>query len=237
MKGLQGLAIAVAMGVVGAVCNWFYISQKARELDKVDFVYIKAEARINAGDKFKESHFGKLSIPQKYLGNLERIGVRWEDRDSAVGETAHKSYGGNELLLQADLLTPPRKGLASRLSAGESTYAVQVDATTFIAANFNPGDSISFYPPADVSVKSGANDSQDSDLVGPFRILAIGGRQGSRAVEKAAGIRSSRENIITVALKRGEKNHRELERIVRMSRGKGVRVALESDQEPAKKKP
>ena len=38
MKGASGLLIAVALGVIGAFCNWVYLAQKGKELDLVDFI-------------------------------------------------------------------------------------------------------------------------------------------------------------------------------------------------------
>ena len=32
MRGVQGMMIAAGLGVVGAICNWFYISQQARDI-------------------------------------------------------------------------------------------------------------------------------------------------------------------------------------------------------------
>ena len=31
MKGLQGMIVAAGLGIIGAICNWFYISQQALE--------------------------------------------------------------------------------------------------------------------------------------------------------------------------------------------------------------
>ena len=71
MKGTQGLAVAAALGVIGAVCNWFYISRKAQDLEKEAFMYVKAKANIRSGDVFKKEHFGKVEIPKKYVGDLK----------------------------------------------------------------------------------------------------------------------------------------------------------------------
>jgi hypothetical protein len=38
MKGVPGLMMALGLGIVGAFCNWFYLAQKAREVEMVDFI-------------------------------------------------------------------------------------------------------------------------------------------------------------------------------------------------------
>lgn len=235
MKGVQGLAIAGAMGVVGAVCNWFYISQRARDLEKVDFVYIKNDARVNEGQKFKESHFGKVSIPKKHLGKLERIAVLWRDRRTAIGYTAHRSFTSDELLLREDLQTLTRKSVSELLGPDEISRTVLIDSTAFVAANVNPTDRVLFFPPTTLR-GAGANKQARSAAAGPFRILAIGNRLGSTDVAKAAGIRASRGNSITVPLTfkdgKHDANSQKLLDLIAASGGKGLTVSVVSAQKP-----
>jgi hypothetical protein len=236
MKGLQGLAIAAAMGVVGAVCNWFYIAQRARDLEKVDFIFIKADSRVNAGDKFKLTQFKKVSIPKKHLGNLERVAVLWRDRQTVVGIIAHRSFTGDELLLRKDLARPPQKKLSELFGINEESLPVTVDVSTFIAANYNPNDYVYFYEPPGLRGGSDPANVPDEDLrAGPFRILAVGDRLGSRDVAKAAGLRESRGNILTVTLKKdkdGKPSEQsvKLRSLIKKSGGKGLSVSLVSAQ-------
>ncbi|GAB4153250.1 MAG: hypothetical protein Tsb009_29570 [Planctomycetaceae bacterium] len=236
MKGLQGLAIAAAMGVVGAVCNWFYISQRAADLEKVDFIYVKADAKVNAGDKLKESHLGRVSIPKKFLGNLQRVGVLWRDRKTAVGVTVHRSFTADELLLQSDLTTVPQKSLSQLLGLNERAQPVQVDATTFIASNFNPNDYVYFSEPPGTGGLDPAKVNVEDMEVGPFRIIAVGDRLGSRDIARAAGMRESRGNILTVPLKidkdgKYDKKSQKLLALLAKSRGKGLSVSIVSAQQ------
>lgn len=239
MKGIQGLAIAGAMGVVGAVCNWFYISQRARDLEKIDFVYIKSDARVNEGQKFQEKHFGKVSIPKKHLGDLEKVAVLWKDRLTAVGYTAQRSFTANELLLREDLRTLTRKSVSELLGPDEISRTVLIDSTAFIASNVNPTDRVLFFPPTAVR-DAGSGGKSKAAGAGPFRILAIGNRLGSTDVAKAAGLRPSRGNSITVPLTYKDGKHdaksQKLLDLIAASGGKGLTVSVVSAQSPRVKK-
>lgn len=232
MKGMQGIAIAAALGVVGAVCNWLYVAKQAQDYEKVDFVVIKSGARINPGDVFKEEHFDKVSIPRRNLGNLERIAVRWEHRGTVVNFPAIKSYAGNELLLDPDVVTPSRKSPNEQIGEDQITFEVPVDSTAFVSENYNPGDYVYFLLPMSLPRGTAQTDDLEKKIAGPFKILALGNRTSSREVHRAARGRSSREDVITVGLtfKDGKFDEmaEDLLEILRLSGGKGVRVAQQS---------
>ncbi|MFQ5730781.1 MAG: hypothetical protein ACE5KM_02380 [Planctomycetaceae bacterium] len=199
MKGAQGLMIAAGLGVVGAVCNWFYISRKAADLDKEAFVYVKATAKVRAGDPFQEDDFEKVEIPKRYLGGLQKIAVPWELKHTAIGVPAPRSFPEDQILLQSDTRRLSQKRLAEALGPDEISWPVVVDATRFVAGNYNPGDMVLFFPPPASQVRGGGNTKRPVKA-GPFRILRIGDRGGSRDVYKAGGRRSSRSNVLTVPL-------------------------------------
>ena len=73
MKGAPGLLIAVGLGIVGAFCNWVYLAQKGQELERLDFIGIDENVKINAGDKFNEAQFMKISVPKNAVGNLDNL--------------------------------------------------------------------------------------------------------------------------------------------------------------------
>lgn len=240
MKGIQGLAIAGAMGVVGAVCNYLYIAQRARELEKVDFVYIKADARVNAGQKFKDKHFGRVSIPKKYIGNLEKIAVKWDARHTVGGLVAHKSYNANEILLNTDLRTPAQTTISGLLSPDEISREVLVDSATFISSHLNPTDRVLFFAPTGTRGGGAADPSGTLRQAGPFRILAIGSRLGSIDVAKAAGMRRSQGSTITVPLmfkdNKYDKQALELQELIANSNGQGLTVSIVSAQKKTEAK-
>jgi hypothetical protein len=211
MKGVPGLLIAVGLGIVGGFCNLAYLSHKATELEMVDFIAIGENVKINVGDKFNEGHFMKLSIPKNAVGNLDSVAVHWSDRSTVYGEPATKSYSPNELLLQKQIRTPPEMDIKKLLAADELAVGIPVDTRLFVSQLVNAGDNVSFlvphvgvsFPtPADGSGQGeGDKGASPPDVVGPFRILALGNRLGSLDVMRASGAMPSQENVMTVAIK------------------------------------
>jgi len=234
MKGAQGLVIAAALGIVGAMCNWFYVSRKAADLEKEAFVYVKASARLRPGDVFKREHFEKVEIPKRYVGELKNIAVPWSSVGTAVGYKAIRTYPVDQLLLRSDLRTPPQKSLSEQLGPDEVSQSVLVNPSTFIPENFKPGESVYFGPPATArgTVQRQALDSVE--LAGPFRILRIGSRAGSSDVYEASGMRSSRSNVLVVPLVRKNGKYddksRQLLKLMRSAGGQGLEVQVLSAQ-------
>ena len=147
MKGVPGLLVAVGLAVVGAFCNFLYLAQKGQELERVYFIAINEGTKINAGDKFTESHFQRISIPRNAVGNLEKAAPRWEELQTVVGMSATKSYSPGEILLRQHLKTPPETDLKKLLAPDEVADWVPVDTRTFVPSLVNPGDQVSFVVP------------------------------------------------------------------------------------------
>jgi len=211
MKGAPGLLFAVGLGIVGAFCNWLYLANKAKQLDMVDFIAIADDVKINPGDKFNESHFMPLSIPENAAnaGNLGKVAVYWKDRATVVGEPATKSYSPGEMLLQRQIRTPPEMNINKLLMADERLLWIPVDTRTFVPSLVNAGDLVSFIVPrltlatpvAEGDEGGEKKPAASTELIGPFRILALGNRLGSQEVQRAAGITASQENVMAVAVK------------------------------------
>lgn len=233
MKGAQGLMIAAGLGIVGAVCNWFYIARKAEDLEKVAFVYVKASAKVRAGDPFTEDDFAKVEIPKRYLGSLDKIALPWELKHTALGVPAPRSFPEDQILLQSDTRRLPRKGLPEVLPPDEIAWPVVVDPTRFVADNYNPGDMVLFFPPPESQVPAGTG-AKRIERAGPFRILRIGDRGGSRDIYQAGGRRSSRSNVLTVPLgyKGGkfDQKSQELLDLIKYTGGQGLGAAVQSAQ-------
>lgn len=238
MRGMQGLAIAAALGVVGAICNWLYISRLASDLDKVSFVFTKPGVQINHGDVFKASDFQRVDIPEAYLGNLEKVGVLWQDVHTIVGEPAKKTYRGNEILLEEDLKTPTARKLSELIGENEVVRWVSVDTRSFQSNNVDPGDMVSF----EVSSIGGTTAPRgtgnaaapNTEIIGPFRILQIGQRLDPRDVHRAAGRSTGSEHSIAIAVQ-FEKNKLDpkadrLFDALRLSGNKGANVLLHSSR-------
>src|SRR5262245_57772719 len=209
MKGVPGLLIAVGLGIVGAFCNWMYLAQMGKDLQLQDFVGINENVKINAGDKFSEVHFMKVSVPGNNLGNLDKVAVKWGDRATVVGLPAIKSYSPGEILLWDNLRTPPNLDIKKLLAPDETAIWIPVDSRTFVPALVNAGDNVSFIIPrvggtfpTPAEDPSGAGKSTSmTETIGPFRILALGNCLGSPEVLRASGQTASQENVIAMAVK------------------------------------
>ncbi len=214
MKGLQGIIIAASLGIIGAICNWFYISRQADNYSRVSFVATKSGTSLKSGDRFKAEHFSKLEIPQNQLGNLDAVAVRWRDLDAVLGMFAIKRYEGSEILLAQDLKTPARKDLNKLIGKDELVMWLPVDSRTFNPMHVNPGDQVSFKvsrftvgSPSKLNGSDGigvevAPVGAGDEIIGPFRVLALGNRKGRRDVQQAAGVSAGAENVIAIAIKK-----------------------------------
>lgn len=206
MKGFPGVMIAAGLGLLGAILNWFYISQQAADYEKVAFVAVKSGASMKVGDKFSESQLMKVEIPRAHLSNLDKIAIPWSERYAVIGDTAKKVYVGDELIFQSDLRSTGVKRPIELLRDNEVAISVAVNTGSFVSSRVNPGDFISFAVPkltvaAPRAVSSGQSSSSDTELVGPFRILMVGNRTGSPNAFKASGGSARQENVITVSVK------------------------------------
>lgn len=238
MKGTQGLIIAAILGLGGAFCNWFYITRLAANYEKISFVAIDSNAQINQGDRFKKEHFVRVEIPKNNVGHLRYAAVLWKDRSTAYGYPAPRAYAGGEILLGHDLTTPSQIELTEMLGENEVARWVPVDSRTFVPEKVNPGDDVSFVVPrlAGGAVRKTTNSREllagPTEVIGPFRILALGTRTGRRELRKAAGLSSGPEHVITIGVRfengKMDDHAERLFDVLRLTGNKGVQVMLHS---------
>src|SRR5262245_50850061 len=206
MKGVPGSTFAVGLSIVGAFCNWMYLANKGRDLEQIAFIGIAEDVRINVGDRFKEGQFVRISIPREAVlrGNLEKAAYLWDEIPTVVGMAATKSYASGEILLRQHLHTPPETDIKKLLAADEVVLWLPVDTRTFVPSLVNAGDNVSFVVPqmgrngpAGADDGSGARPSAaGTEIVGPFRILALGNRLGTQEVLRAYGVTPTQENVM-----------------------------------------
>ena len=207
MKGAQGIMIAVALGVVGFVCNWLYLDGQASGDRIVEFVGVTKDARVNGGDVFRAEHLTRIPVPKKYQGQLSELAYLWKDRNLVIGRKANRTMGGRgtELVLDKDLETPTAQDINEQIAENERVMWLPVDSRTFLPQHVDPGDQVSFRIP---ELGTGAGSSRPTagggQIIGPFRILALGIRKGRRNVRQAAGLPSGAENVIAIAVKLDE---------------------------------
>lgn len=206
MKGLMGIWIAVALGILGAFCNWFYIAQEAARFERENFIAISDSRAVNPGDKFSDSDFVQLPIPKGSVGNLEKSAVKWTDLNTAVGQIATRAFEPGQILLRSDLEQPPPPDVQSNLGPGELAMWVPMDTRSVVPSLLKAGDYVSFIvasaPPAPTPVGAEtAGPAPAQHLIGPYRILAMGNRLGSAEKLRAYGNNITQENMMAIAVK------------------------------------
>ncbi len=240
MKGVPGLMIALGLGFAGVICNFFYIARIGETKETVSFIAIKTGTRINPGDLFSEDQFMRVNIPKDNLGRLNNVAYRWSEIESIVGDRATIGYVGGELIFREDNKTLSRKSAAELLGENEDGKWIPVDPRTFVPDRVNPGDFVSFTLPSfgtdEGKIDSGTSPPRASSrkTVGPFRILALGGRHGRKEVQRASGTSSGSEYTLYVALQKTsgklEAKAEELVELLRKAGYQPVEVTLHSSR-------
>ncbi|MEW4530231.1 MAG: hypothetical protein ACF8PG_10330 [Maioricimonas sp. JB045] len=240
MKGGLGLALATALGIVGAVCNWLYLERLARQQETVSFIAVRSNVQLEVGDAFKDSHLMRVDIPRSGVGNLDRIAPLWSAKEAVIGERANRPFAGGEIILESDLVTPAVQDLADTLQANEVARWVPIDSRSVVPQQINPGDLVSFEVPrtagpTPAGTSGGpASPSTGTELIGPFRVLALGNRREPPNVQEANRRRSTSESTMTIVvrLENGqlEPKAAHLFEALRRAGNQGARVQLHSSR-------
>lgn len=219
MKGLTGLIVAGVLGLLGIALNWFYLENKAKNLQTVSFLGIKEEAGIEVGDTFVSGHFTEVTIPKSNAKNLEDFVYLWADRETVIGTRATENYIGGELFFKQDYRTPQ---FGIELKDNERLLPISVSERSPL---IQPGDDVSFWIPS-----SETGEGEVGELLGPFRVGAIGNQVGNRDVMKAYKIPQMQGNQlgIIVTVEGGEFDQRTTILMDRINRsdGRSIKVVL-----------
>jgi hypothetical protein len=211
MKGVYGLFLAVALGLVGAAFNYLYLMSKAGQVEMVHFIGIHPERDLPEGHRLNEQDLVRVPIPRRWVGNLDQFAIRDTAWNSVIGQAIVRAKPGGSLLLSDDIRTPPSQ---LRLGPNEGLVWIPVDTKSFVPSLVNPGDRVSFL----VSVGSaasprsvpeigevpsafggkGPDDSANVEVVGPFTVASVGSRLGSAEVFRAARVAAAYENVIGI---------------------------------------
>ncbi len=206
MKGAVGLIVAAGLGIAGAICNWYYLEQLARHQEQVVFIAIKDNVELEIGDIIMPEHLMDVSIPRSGVGNLEQIAPLWESRNAVAGNPAIRNFNGGEILLDSDLQRPAYQDLAETLQENEVARWVPIDARSVVAEQINPGDLVSFEVQrigAGEPTPEGtapAAPAGATEILGPFRVLAMGNRREASNIQEANRRRSGSEGTIAIVV-------------------------------------
>ena len=218
MKGFTGLLIAAFLGLAGAVCNWLYLQQASSSQGRVSFIAIKPNVQLNIGDPILEEQLEKIDLPGNAAGNLSDVAPEWSAKAAVIGQRANRSFGGGEIILEIDLAAPAQQQLAKTLQENEVAFWVPIDPRSVVAEQINPGDLVSFEVPLPPSSPSNVPDEEpvmtgvkpaagaSPEVIGPFRVLAIGARREPINVQQAFRGRQGTETTLTIVaeLKKGQ---------------------------------
>ena len=207
MKGFTGLLIAAILGLAGAVCNWLYLQRASNTLDRVSFIALKPDVQLNIGDAIQEDQLLKIDLPGTAAGNLSTVAPQWSAKAAVIGQRANRIFLGGEIILEMDLAAPAQQQLAKTLQANEVAFWVPIDPRSVVAEQINPGDLVSFEVPAAIlpaGVEPGATGGPPPtsgaapEVLGPFRVLAIGSRREPINVQQAFRGRQGTETTLTI---------------------------------------
>ncbi|HZZ73395.1 MAG TPA: hypothetical protein VFE24_14165 [Pirellulales bacterium] len=221
MKTNLAVLIAIVMGVAGGILNLIYLRDASSSMEEVSFLAIKPGLTVRAGELFKEDHFAKLSIPKNSVGLLGATAEPWASLGAVINTRANRNYDGGEVILHQDIKTPPTE---LKPGPNEQELWVPVDTRSFVPSLLNPGEYVSFLVPTaalngaapakEKEKEKESNPDEDAgpspaalaeqtgiEVIGPFRVLAVGNRLGSYDVWKGHNLSQQQENVLTVAVK------------------------------------
>ncbi|MCE9547532.1 MAG: hypothetical protein K8T25_18850 [Planctomycetia bacterium] len=199
MKGVQGLIIAIVLGLIGAAVNLKYLSDQSKFTDKEMFINVRKG--IKQGDLIRSDDLETFPVPKGHVGNLADIAYKEDMKGTIVGQRAMRDMAAGQLILQEDLRTAPQTDL--QLKPGEVAVWVPVNNRLFVAKFVIPGRTqVSFRLPRDLPTPAGSSavpsTSTEPEQVGPFDVLSVGNRQGSLDALKPQNIRPVQEDVLTL---------------------------------------
>jgi len=154
MKGIQGLIIAIGLGIAGAILNFAYLVTKSQELEMVDFIGVRPDVTINRGDRLKEDAMQKVSLPRNAAGNLDKFAFPYTALGSVKNEIVHRTLEGGTLVMRSDIKTPVQDlsfGQNTPPGVEERAMGVPIDSKKVVPSLITPGDLVSFVVPRWVS--------------------------------------------------------------------------------------
>ncbi|MCE9555227.1 MAG: hypothetical protein K8T91_17900 [Planctomycetes bacterium] len=195
MKGVQGLVIAIVLGLIGGVVNWKYLSDQSKQKGLVKFIAVRPDKSIKQGQQFKAEDLAEVVIPEKHAKTLLR--VAYTEKSYVVGSKATQDYGGDDIILRQELKTVSRGELP--LEKNEVAVWVPVDTKRFVSTQVIPGQTqVMFRLPRVGPTPVGSTAENSTELIGPFDVLSVGNRRGEIDTMRSESVRPMQENVLTI---------------------------------------
>ena len=249
MKGALGLTLAAGFGIIGALSNWFYLDRLAKTEEKVYFIAIEKGATLNPGDTIKKGDLTKVGIPRSRVDYLDSVAPQWSAVESVRGVKANRAMRGGDIILNLDLMGTPYNTMAASLLENEVLRWVSINSGAVVPGHINPGDYVSFDVPrigGGVPTPAGSrtgsrSSSGTSEIIGPFRVGALGERREPDYVWEGGRRTSGSEGRIAIICTVDEDGQldamaRRLFEAIRLSGGQDVQVQLHSSRAIERKK-
>lgn len=216
MKGIQGLILGLGVGLAAALFNWAYMTRATGDIEAVAFVGIAPNKDLDIGHVLAEEDLVPVAIPPLPARRLKDFAYLYADRASIIGLRVTRPVPGGSLLLQDDLRPPPPRLRFGGQPAGnteEIAMFIPIDTRTIVPSLIEPGDTVSFIVSAPTPVPGGnplsgenptapASDAAGGpQVIGKFKVLAVGNRLTSVEAHRAYQLPQSQENILTISVK------------------------------------
>ncbi len=207
MKGLQGLVIAIVLGLAAGALNWFYLVRQSQQVAMVAFVGVRSDQYVERGERLRNDHLVAINVPKNAVGNLTDFAVLDTARPTVLGQAVSRPLPGGSLLLQVDLATPPPE---LNLGKDERIMWIPVDNRSYVPSLVTPGDMVTFKVMRMVPTPAGGPEDPETgrppmpagpvERIGPFKILSVGNRLGSAKVMRAENLPQMQENVLGISI-------------------------------------
>lgn len=217
MKGIHGLILGLGVGIAAALFNWAYITRATGDIDAVSFVGIAPVKDLESGHILTEEDLVPVPIPAIPARRLKDFAYLYSDRASIVGLRITRPIPGGSLLLQDDLRPPPPKLKFGGQPVGNSeeiAMFIPIDVRTIVPSLLEPGDMVSFVVggptpaignPSPTAAETGSPQENPvlggPQVIGKFKVLAIGNRLSSTEVHRAYQLPQGQENVLTISVR------------------------------------
>jgi hypothetical protein len=226
MRGIQGLVVAIGLGICGAFFNWIYLNTRTEQLAMEEFVGIRPKTMVQRNELLTRDQLVPVPIPRDAAATLREFAVLYSARQSVIGHAVTRNLPGGSLLLNDDLRTPPLElnlgqGPDKDSPSRERAMWMPFDSRAFVPSLITPGDMVSFLvqrpaaphaaartpaakPDAQAALvpvaAPGGDDASASgtEVLGPFKVLSVGNRLGSVEAFRAARMSQAQENVLTI---------------------------------------